>query len=205
MGGEVNRKLAVLAILQLPICAATLTFEPAPEITLRVVNEANIDSSVLSHSEKAAATILSEAGVHVSWLNCVAGYVNWKAADDCSRLPGPRQLDLRIVNQRPRVVDPFALGFTVIPNPPGEVRPFAAVFYPGVERFVREWNADAFQVVASAMAHEIGHLLLGPDAHSSRGIMSAHWGRQQWIRMSIGSFLFTPEEAARLRHVIAGL
>ena len=49
------------------------------------------------------------------------------------------------------------------------------------------------------MAHELGHLLLGSNAHSSTGIMRAHWQGEELHRLSRGSLEFTSEQADHMR------
>jgi hypothetical protein len=52
------------------------------------------------------------------------------------------------------------------------------------------------------MAHEIGHLLLGTNAHSALGIMRPHWQGEELRRIGMGTLLFTPQQ---VRHIQARL
>jgi hypothetical protein len=76
----------------------------------------------------------------------------------------------------------------------------AWVFYDCAERMAEGSIASLPQILGVAMAHEIGHLLLGPNAHSPRGIMRAHWGREELQLAAMGLFLFSPEDKAHIRH-----
>lgn len=49
------------------------------------------------------------------------------------------------------------------------------------------------------MAHELGHLILGPG-HSIDGVMRATWRRKQLDALDKRWLKFTEEDAARLRH-----
>ena len=53
------------------------------------------------------------------------------------------------------------------------------------------------QVLAIAIAHEIGHLLLPPDAHSETGLMRADWTE---TNLAEGSLLFFTVEQRQLLH-----
>ena len=44
---------------------------------------------------------------------------------------------------------------------------------------------------AYVLAHEIGHILLGPDSHSGDGIMRARLGVEDWRRASVGLWVIT--------------
>ena len=54
---------------------------------------------------------------------------------------------------------------------------FANVFYERVKHVSLLWGLFPRDVLGDAIAHELGHLLLGPQ-HSDRGIMNADWTRQ---------------------------
>jgi hypothetical protein len=50
-----------------------------------------------------------------------------------------------------------------------------------------------------AIAHELGHLLLGTDSHSQSGIMQSRWESVQFRQLTIGTLLFTAEQSERIR------
>jgi hypothetical protein len=45
------------------------------------------------------------------------------------------------------------------------------------------------------MAHELGHLLLGSNAHSMFGIMRSHWSGEELQSLRMGKLLFTREQS----------
>jgi hypothetical protein len=49
------------------------------------------------------------------------------------------------------------------------------------------------------MAHEVGHLLLPIQSHSSRGLMRAHWDRNDLELAQEGRLRFTGEQADLIR------
>jgi hypothetical protein len=56
-------------------------------------------------------------------------------------------------------------------------------------------NVPWVLVLSYAAAHEVGHLLLGDRAHTSRGLMRAHWDRGDYMAMSQNRLHFTNEQA----------
>jgi hypothetical protein len=62
----------------------------------------------------------------------------------------------------------------------------------------REFEA----LLGRVMAHELGHLLLGKNAHSTAGIMRAQW-RAQDLVLTQAKMSFLPNEAKRIRAQVA--
>ena len=54
-------------------------------------------------------------------------------------------------------------------------------------------------LLAHVVAHEIGHLLLGPNMHSSLGIMRPRWKSGDFREMEIGQMVFPPDQAKILQ------
>ena len=84
----------------------------------------------------------------------------------------------------------------------------AYVFYDRVESIARAYlgrglllgnhEIDTVIVLAHAMAHEIGHLLL-PHGHSDAGLMRADWNADDLRGAAGGHLNFTVEQAAVIR------
>lgn len=59
-------------------------------------------------------------------------------------------------------------------------------------------------VLGHVIAHELGQLLLGKNAHSAAGVMHARWGAQDLRLSRQAAMLFLPGEEKRIRaHVRA--
>jgi hypothetical protein len=55
----------------------------------------------------------------------------------------------------------------------------------------------------AAVAHEVGHLLMGTAAHSPRGLMRALWSEREIHRSVEADWEFSSHEALRMRERIA--
>ena len=53
------------------------------------------------------------------------------------------------------------------------------------------------------MAHELGHLLLGTNSHSKRGVMQSLWSGNQLRKANLKALYFSPRQAARIRADVA--
>jgi len=96
-----------------------------------------------------------------------------------------------------------AFGYT-LPTNKGRIGRTANIFYARVfDMAFYGPVAGGFEtaqgiILGHVIAHEIGHILLGPGSHSETGIMSFPWGRKQLVDASRGLLLFTPEQARNI-------
>lgn len=60
-------------------------------------------------------------------------------------------------------------------------------------------RASLPKILAHAMAHEIGHVLLRSDDHSEAGIMSGRWTTADWQTVAASHMSFLPWQMERMR------
>jgi hypothetical protein len=173
-----------------------------PSITLRVVNEAHVDDGLLREARKEAAGILNRAGVGLIWLDC-----NGDPTDQEPCRGSRRGADywFRLTNQRPAWTSQENLGFTEHADSNGS----AGVNYPAVLKLAEKLNGFAHGItpvavyapgfLGAAIAHEIGHLILGAHAHHREGVMCAEWGREQFELIKLGGLNFARPQAKLLQ------
>src|SRR5262249_7027598 len=111
----------------------------------------------------------------------------------------PNEFWLRFLSEKPPHEAEEMLAFAVPDLDPAKGLCCANVSYPRVQDLAKRWEVEAQYILGAAVAHEIGHLLLGPKAHSTPGIMRAHWDRAAARLTTTGEFLFTPQQAVRMR------
>jgi hypothetical protein len=75
--------------------------------------------------------------------------------------------------------------------------------YNSVEELDEEWHVGLARVLGHVMAHELGHLLLGSNAHSRQGIMRRQWYGDDLHLASKGSLLFSEDQARSIRKNLA--
>jgi hypothetical protein len=59
-------------------------------------------------------------------------------------------------------------------------------------------------VLGYILAHEIGHMLMGPDSHAASGVMRASWKQEDASLMAWNRLRFSDAEAARMREAVGG-
>lgn len=78
----------------------------------------------------------------------------------------------------------------------------ASIFHYRVKELAERGMVSHCQALGHAMAHEIGHLLLGTAEHSSRGIMRARWEREDLRDAARRCLVFDPQQAERIRREV---
>jgi hypothetical protein len=151
-----------------------------PQVTVVVYNDAGIPAGVIESAKKTAERIYRDAGVAIMW------------RDHRAPATGATELFVRIVRRSLNLPgEDFGIAFV---GDDGEGVQ-ADIFYSGIEQLTNNTSASAAQVMGHVMAHELGHLLLGMNSHSSFGIMQAHWTEQQLRLMSKGILKFDKRQS----------
>jgi hypothetical protein len=169
-------------------------------ITLRVANYAQVPDRVLAAAEKKAQRLLLEAGIDTRWLECpLAGA---QVGPESSRGPGDFFLTIvrKVMGERRSERD--ALGFA-LPCPQGKTGCMAYILYSRIETMAADGDASLSDILGHTMAHEIGHLLLGPG-HSAVGIMRPEWNRRDLESAARNELSFTPYQLELLRASVYG-
>jgi hypothetical protein len=128
-----------------------------------VDNFASLPSETLNLTEKAVAAIFADAGVRVVWID---------GRERPPRRDGERRLKVLLLSREmsERKIAADGVGPTVLgqaARTPGR----AYIFTPRVEDLARRYEREMAGVLARIIAHEIGHLLLPANSHSTKGIM----------------------------------
>lgn len=165
-------------------------------ITIFVYNDARVPHSELAAAEQQASFIFRSSGITVEWLNCVDTH---EINEDCHHMFHPNEFVLHIVPHGHTSKDTvFGMAF-LAGDGAGK---YSDVFFDRVEIAHRETGTGAASLLAAVTAHELGHLLLGLDAHSPLGIMAPHWGTEDLRRINMGSLFFTSDQSSRIRERI---
>ncbi len=170
-------------------------------IVVRVYDYAGVSRGTLAKAEEEASRIYDEAGVELAWLECATSQPEAEKHSACELPMGALPVDLRILPAYMAArmnSNRIELGRALPSSRTGSASA-AWVFYERIGLLAESKVADRAQILGHALAHEIGHLLLGPDRHSSRGIMRAEWDRQHLEEASRGQLLFTPDQGRLIR------
>jgi hypothetical protein len=169
--------------------------DPGLTITVQVDNYSQASPTVLAAAEHEAGRILGEAGLRAVWLECPMVPSAAEPQGPCQKAPEATDIRLRILPAP--IQNKFqdtVFGFTVHPV-------LASVYYASAVRLAKSDDAEfeAPIILGCVIAHEIGHLLLGPNNHSVAGIMQRQWERKQVDQAMTGTLLFMPEQSKLMR------
>jgi len=207
-----GRKLDVLwsSVLTLTIVGVCQPAQPRnhahnvlqvrPKIRLRIYNYA-VSTALLRRSVSEAGAILNQAGLQVGWVDCPLRAEASLSFFACQNTMRGADFTIRILNARAArriAVNSDALGQALECR--GDHSGCSAyIFYRDVQQLTRDGEVSESELLGYALAHEIGHLLLGADSHSSAGIMRAYWGRQEFDGIARACLYFTDEQSRQMR------
>jgi hypothetical protein len=150
-----------------------------PRVTVTLFDLAGLSPQTIREMKAETTKIFRAAGVEIDWLDCeLAGKpVNLAV---CAEPLGPTRLMLHLI---PGVnkTKPKASGMAFVEGGAGV---FACLYPDRVRELASGANWEFGDLLGHAAAHEIGHLLLGSNAHSPAGVMRARWETEDLRRLS---------------------
>jgi hypothetical protein len=150
-------------------------------IHVRLVDFAELPKGVEAQAESLVAGVFRRAGLELDFVDAAPKADFW----------------LQILKQRPRLHGDTT-GFAVLVRSDRTRDSYAAVSWPIVEAAAHDLGAPEVELLAAAMAHELGHLLLHSSVHSHSGLMKPRLDRAQIDLLERGELNFTREEVARI-------
>jgi hypothetical protein len=189
----------------------------SPSLRVRVQNYAGVSQEILERAESVAAGIFLHAGIEVEWLDCPLYPGHGVYESGCAQGTWPLLRIQAQVLDAPAARDARCFGLAAMEDRSRRAN-IAIVFYNRIANltwqvlwpssqgvFALKYPAAYYNAVllGHVMAHELGHLLLGPDSHTSNGIMSPHWNGNQLQEVVRTNLRFEPEQAWQLRHKAA--
>lgn len=198
-------EVSVIFLAGLPIVPAPLLAGPAvqmsivtqstPELNIRVYGFKGLSNSLVRQAEDEAARKLSPIALNLKWINCAFSVPN----SECESAETANHLTVRIV---PVVLSPAtsqALGLAAWEGDDAA----AFIFYDRVLAR-RTQKTGLAAMLGRVMAHEIAHLLLGPQSHTEIGLMRGQWtdedlrySTSESLGLSKQSLQYVQQEARR--------
>jgi hypothetical protein len=169
-------------------------FAQRPAVQVEVYDYADMTPGAVHKVLALTQEILTGAGVSIRVIFCRP---NPEAACG-SQSVGTRLLVIRVAPGGPKKGDSVLrppLGLSIV-GPEGGT--YASIFLARVRDAAAEANVPRDLVLAYAIGHEVGHLLLGADAHSAQGLMKATWGREDYEAMYQCRFHFNHDQSRQL-------
>lgn len=156
-----------------------------PPIAVVAFNQAGVAGDTLARAKTEVARIFGKAGVCVTWMDPAA-------VDSAGAFAIQLLIRRRAVHERGSVMG-TAIGDM------HETGGSALIYYDRVLQSAHQGEQDVARLLAYAMAHEMGHLLLPDPGHSPSGIMRPAWDGDDLRHIASGSLQFTAAQASAIR------
>ena len=162
--------------------------------TVRLYSDVQLSTKALVQAQQEAVRIFRQAGVETVWVQCKPSPS--PADRRCQIPPSEKFLVMRIVSKALTSAESI-FGMAFLSEGRGT---YSDLFYDSVEKLHQECGASVPRVLGHVMAHELGHLLLGSNAHVEIGIMRPRWHGEQLRAVERGTLFFTPEQARLMQY-----
>jgi len=175
--------------------------EAGLKITLRIYNYAQVAPAELSEAEKVASVIFRKAGIEPAWIDCPLSEEDLDRFPACQQSLTPSHFVLRLINQplpNFSIARAGDIGLALACRE-DDAGCSAYLSYKSVMNWAGRADTSADRILGHAMAHEIGHLVLGPVSHSRSGVMCADWDMDDLAVMARKLLYFTHQQAHSLR------
>jgi hypothetical protein len=134
-------------------------------LVVRLYDSAGVPPRVFEHARQSAAVALAAIGIEPIWRPC--------HAQGCVTKPKPQEIEIRFVKAT-ALTERGSLGFSTV-DVVEHRGTLATVYVDRVDALAVQAGVDRGDVFGHAIAHEVGHLILGSVDHSPYGLMRATW------------------------------
>jgi hypothetical protein len=175
--------------------------ESVPQIlTVRVYDAVGLPAADAGGAQRAANGIFDGTGIRLRWREC--GEVSDEGrADACADPLGPDEVIARLTSGV-AFGSAAAFGYAVV-DAGAQAGSIATIFADRVAAAASRLGINRATLIGRALAHEIGHLLLGTNSHGPSGLMRAWWPDAD-LRRGFGSgWRFSPRETERIALALA--
>ena len=158
-------------------------------VVVRMYDTPGIPADTVAAARATAGQILRNANIDLRWRDC-----------PCERMVGPVELVMRLAVSTPES-EPGSLGFSYV-DVQKRAGTLGTVFTDRVHALAQAARADEGELLGRAMAHEIGHLLLGTHDHARTGLMRGQWTSIELAKNQATDWMLTSDDSARIRKAL---
>jgi hypothetical protein len=196
-----------ILFMMLMLAAHAAAGEPTAKskdlVTVRTYNYASVRPEDLSDAQFETDRIFGRARIAVDWIECrVPG--SGAGAPCTEPLLAGRDLMLRLMERAPAgKARSITLGESMLDREQRSGVLMTIDVWP-VRTVAGQSATPMPTLLGRAIAHEIGHLLLGSGQHPRLGLMRAHWSNDELRGLKPAHWGFSSREAAHMRQTLRG-
>ena len=166
---------------------------PDPQaIAIGIYDYTHIAKPVLAVAESQTTSLFERFGVHVIWAYCL----DPSRVSPCRQILSPGFITLNLVTRS--MGSKIAMSDKRLGVTHGKT---IYILYQPIAETIGDKDPEGGQILARIIAHELGHVLLPPNAHSDKGMMRPSW----CLRDLQNEISFTSEEEKQIRVSAMGL
>lgn len=197
------KKMLVSALFA-GVCASAYAQLPVStrHLAVRVYNLSGLPTASLDRATHEASAIFAKLNIALNWEvgdpDAAEAHTTDQSAPGRSPADQPRgYIAVRIGRGLSLHGFPGALGVSL---PFAKYGVSATVFQDKVEDLSRTAGLDFSLILGTAIAHELGHVLLLSGEHSPSGLMRARLGKPELDLAAMGVLGFLPSQQAAIRN-----
>jgi hypothetical protein len=187
-------------------------------VVIRSYNYGQVPPDELARARATADHIFQQAGISLQWVDCwvpdrPSSIVDRRSssvdrpASCVDPLHDGSEFVLRLMPADPPTAPTslrnVAMGSSLVDHDSG-IGALITVDPERVLNIARGAACDSSTLLGRAIAHEIGHLLLGHSRHSRSGLMRAIWSQDEIRGIHPAGWQFSASEGAQMRQGLAG-
>jgi hypothetical protein len=171
-------------------------------VCIRLHDAFGVSETDRREAMRVAALILEQVGVEVDWAGC--DRVGSMPPDPRCATPPAGDVVVRLIHSpHDRFDGALSFGYALIDRSTRRGT-LATVFPDRVERLAATAGTEAAELLGRAVAHEVGHILLGRGTHSPTGLMREHWRSVEVRRRWSADWAFSAEDEGEIRSRMGG-
>ena len=161
----------------------------ALSLVVRIYDAYGVPADELAAARTVVEHILKDADVAVAWPEC-----------PCDTRVGAAELVVRIATAPP-ASGTASLGFSYV-DVDRKAGTLATVFADRVRTLASRAGVDESELLGRAIAHEVGHLLLGTRDHDRDGLMRGEWTTIELARHRPWEWALSRKAGAKMRQAV---
>jgi hypothetical protein len=173
-------------------------------LVVRTYTVFNVPTADMAIAKHLSANILKRAGVGVVWIDCGRD-ARVPAPPTCLEPLESGEVMMRIASgtgHQHESIATEALGSAYV-DTEAAVGSLATAYADRIARMASAAGLDVGTLLGLVMAHEIGHMLLGTNAHRPEGLMRAEWSPLLLQHRFARDWEFSSDEINRLTRNLA--
>jgi hypothetical protein len=191
---------AFLILAGASAASAAVIDVPVTPLIVRLYGDPELSPYERRSALDEAKAILAHAGFAPEWITCAAGATT---PAQCTVPLAGAELAVRLVTAPPHAhaARSLPLGYSLV-DPATQSGALATVYLDRVRWLAGVSTGQVAALLGRAIAHELGHLLLGSPQHGRFGVMRATWSSQMVRNSGRAEWRFSAREATQMRAAV---